>query len=115
MKFETQTALLQGLIDLKEQKSPFLEEAEVRSPVSRYADPARFAREQARIFMRQPIIAAHASELPEPGAYKTVELFGRSLLMTRDADGDIHVFFNVCRHRGTRLVQDECGSKRRFS
>ncbi len=48
MKFETQTALLQDLIDLKEQKSAFLEESEVRSTVGRYADPARFARAGSR-------------------------------------------------------------------
>ena len=43
------------------------------------------------------------------------EIGGRSVLLTRDADRQIHAFLNVCRHRGTRLVDAEAGCAKRFS
>ena len=56
------------------------------------------------LFRPLPLIVGHASELP-PGHVLAHDDYGLPLLLTRDADGRFRAFFNVCRHRGMRLVE----------
>ena len=67
------------------------------------------------IFFRQPFLLAHSSELPEEGSFLKRDCFGIPILLTRDRDGEVHAFYNVCRHRGARLVEAESGCKHRFT
>ncbi|MEM9384205.1 MAG: SRPBCC family protein [Pseudomonadota bacterium] len=85
------------------------------SPVADYTDPQRFQQEQTAIFEASPQILAHSSELVEPNSFLRRELNGRPLLLTRAEDGQARLFLNVCRHRGTRLVDDSEGCRQRFS
>ena len=53
--------------------------------------------------------AAHESELALPGMWKRVNLCGESILIVRGADLNLRALYNVCRHRGVPLVEEERG------
>ncbi len=56
----------------------------------------------------------HVSQIPNPGDFITHDLTGSPLLIVRQDDGSVAARLNVCRHRGTRLENAPCGSKRAF-
>jgi phenylpropionate dioxygenase-like ring-hydroxylating dioxygenase large terminal subunit len=78
-----------------------------RIPTDVYTRQDRFEREQQRLFLQQPLIIGHASQLPEAGDAMVYDWLGLPLLTLRDKHGQIGTFMNVCRHRGMRLVQEE--------
>lgn len=69
-----------------------------------------FEREQERIFARSWVAAGRQEQIASPGDYFLFELAGESLIVTRDAEDRVHAFFNVCRHRGTRLCTEAAGT-----
>ncbi|MGC8641536.1 MAG: aromatic ring-hydroxylating oxygenase subunit alpha [Isosphaeraceae bacterium] len=74
-----------------------------------YTDPETFRSELERFFFGNWIHAGRAEELARPGDYVLRSVGGESVIITRD-DADIcRAFYNVCRHRGTRLCEADHG------
>ncbi|MEO0501659.1 MAG: SRPBCC family protein [Pseudomonadota bacterium] len=72
-----------------------------------YTDPDRFAREEDRLFHKMPVPVAVSALLPDANTAVTHDGFGVPLILVRDRQRQLRVFLNVCRHRGTRLVDSE--------
>ncbi len=67
-----------------------------------YCDPAVFELEQRTIFHAGWMYVCHVDGLPA-GTRRVFDIAGESVIVTRDRDGEIHAFANVCRHRGSEL------------
>src|SRR5215475_5112332 len=78
-------------------------------PQSYFVSPDIFAAERERIFATQWQCVGHQSQLATAGDYWVVSVAGESLIVLRDRAGAVRGFFNVCRHRGTRLCERKTG------
>ena len=72
-------------------------------------------REWDRLWTRTWLIAGVASDIPEPGDYFTFDIGRESFVITRTDSGEIKALYNVCPHRGNRLVHNDFGSVPRFT
>jgi carnitine monooxygenase subunit len=72
-----------------------------------YVDPAQAAAERERIFDRSWQFVCHASDLPAAGTAIRFDCAGRTAVVMRGRDGELHGFRNVCSHRGSRLVDGD--------
>ena len=80
-------------------------------PNAAYTSDEYLALEQRFLFRRSWMLVARVDELPDRGDIKPVIVGGVPLILVRGEDDEIRAFQNVCRHRGTRLVE-ECQSRR---
>ncbi|HEX3745958.1 MAG TPA: aromatic ring-hydroxylating dioxygenase subunit alpha [Bryobacteraceae bacterium] len=72
-------------------------------PAQYYTDPAIFAGELERFYFSRWIGVGRSERIALPGDYYLVELANESVIVTRSHEGELRAFFNVCRHRGTRM------------
>ena len=84
-------------------------------PRSYYLSPATFECEVERVLFREWTFVAHESQLPGPGDFVVDEIAGESIVVVRDGAGEVHAFFNVCRHRGYRFCEELQGHAPRFT
>ena len=54
------------------------------------------------------------AEVPHPGDFKRTVVGERSVILARDTDGTLHVFENVCAHRGMRFCRERHGQRKEF-
>jgi glycine betaine catabolism A len=87
---------------------PLTQAATLPGPL--FTDPDVFNREMARLFRKSWQCVGREDELATPGSFRTVEVAGSGVLLLRNADGELRAFHNVCRHRGTRLVEKAEGT-----
>jgi len=84
-----------------------------RIPYALYTDPAIYAREMERLFYRGHwCYVGLAAEIPNPGDFKRSAIGERSVILTRDRDGMIHVVENRCAHRGVQFCQENFGNRK---
>jgi phenylpropionate dioxygenase-like ring-hydroxylating dioxygenase large terminal subunit len=80
-----------------------------------YHDPEFFAVEARRLIRPAWQIVCHASELAEPGDWRSLDYLGESVIVIRGADDQVRAFANVCRHRGSRLLDGTGGCAKRLT
>jgi Rieske 2Fe-2S family protein len=114
MRKERQREVIERLLAVQARGEPEAHCREGTVAVDHYTSPARLEAERRVLFRELPIIAGRASEIAAPGAFFTHDAAGVPLLVTRDPGGEVRAFFNVCRHRGTRLVSEERGVAKAF-
>ena len=81
-------------------------------PQRYFVSPELFKEEQEKIFANHWILVGHQSELANTGDYLVAAISGESVIVIRDQSGALHAFYNVCRHRGTRLCENNRGHVR---
>jgi Rieske 2Fe-2S family protein len=75
-----------------------------------FVSPEIFAEEQKKIFSAQWVLVGHQNQIAKAGDYFISEIAGENLIVVRDQRSTIRGFYNVCRHRGTRLREDQRGN-----
>lgn len=76
-----------------------------------YTSPAWYALEVERLFRRVWNYVGHASRIPRPGDFFTIDLAGAPVIVVRGDDGEVRAFHNSCRHRGSRIAWGEGNCK----
>ena len=84
-------------------------------PTSDYTCKDRWGIEIKKIFKELPLMLALTIEIPNKGDYKSMEVVGIPVLITRDKDNNVHAFRNVCSHRGAPRTGDEIGNRNKFT
>jgi len=74
-----------------------------------YHDLEFFEAEKKAFLRAAPQVVCHESEIREPGEWRSLEYLGESVIVIRGDDGEVRAFSNVCRHRGSRIVDGHGG------
>jgi glycine betaine catabolism A len=76
-----------------------------------YASATVYDEERERLFFRGWVCVGRAEEIAAPGHYLVRDVVGESVFVVRNRHGELRGFYNVCAHRGTKLLDDEpaCG------
>lgn len=74
-----------------------------------YHDAEFFAAEERAFLRAAPQIVCHEGEIGQAGEWRSIDFLGESVIVMRGDDGAVRAFHNVCRHRGSRLVDGEAG------
>jgi Rieske 2Fe-2S family protein len=81
-------------------------------PASWYLDEGHHRRELERLWFGNWIAVARCDEVRAPGDFRVVDIGDQSILLARNADGELRAFHNTCRHRGSILCTQAQGQLR---
>jgi carnitine monooxygenase subunit len=92
-------------------KAPYVDYGTERPDPRRYYSQAEADLEWQHVWMKTWAFAGLAQDLPEVGDYFRYNLGKESFVVVRTAPGDagIKAYYNVCPHRGNRLVHNDFG------
>jgi phenylpropionate dioxygenase-like ring-hydroxylating dioxygenase large terminal subunit len=83
-------------------------ESPVRAlPASWYTSQAMYEMERRAIFTRRWLFMTHSSRVKKPGDWLRYTVAGYEIIITKDRQGNINAFHNVCRHRAYPVVEKE--------
>ena len=83
-------------------------------PAWTYSDAEFFEAEKERVFAPSWQIVCHESDIPNPGDWHTLDYIGESVVVVRGRDDALRAFTNVCRHRGSRIVDGSNGCAKKL-
>ena len=75
-----------------------------------YTDAEVFQLEMERLWSRTWIYAGHASQIPNPGDFLTLDIAAQPVIVVRHTDNSIRVLLNRCAHKGTKVVYAPSGN-----
>ncbi len=96
------------MVEIQQQKSGYAIDSYF------YKSPITFDRELDSILFKSWIYAGHESQIPEIGDYIQLKLGNDAIILCRDEAGTVQALFNICRHRGSRVCQQQSGSLKTF-
>src|SRR3546814_57814 len=79
-----------------------------------YRDSEFYRVEVERVMRPSWQVVCHLSDVAEPGQWHTLEFLGESIVVVRGKDGAVRAFTNVCRHRGSRIVDGTSGCAKKL-
>lgn len=102
-------------IDFGKSQPPGLEDLsrDLLIPPARYTSAAFLDLERAHLWSRVWLVAGVALDVAQPDAYFAFDFGTESVLVTRDSDGQVRAFHNVCQHRGHTLADPGSGHCKR--
>jgi phenylpropionate dioxygenase-like ring-hydroxylating dioxygenase large terminal subunit len=83
-------------------------------PGRAYHAPEVYELERSRWFGSDWQCVGRAEDAAGPGAYFLAEVDGEPLIVVRGREWELRAFYNVCRHRGTAVVEESSGQAVRF-
>jgi 3-phenylpropionate/trans-cinnamate dioxygenase alpha subunit len=89
-----------------------LEQGKLNSTI--FSDPSIYQDELEKVFGQAWLQVAHDSLLPNHNDFFLSYMGEDPVIVTRDAKGEVHVFLNMCRHRGNRVVRADDGNAKNF-
>lgn len=78
-------------------------------PSHYYVSPDIYRKELDVVFARSWNFACHRNQVQEPGQFVRCYAGEEEIVVTRDKEGKLRAFYNVCRHRAHTLVQQDNG------
>jgi phenylpropionate dioxygenase-like ring-hydroxylating dioxygenase large terminal subunit len=99
--------------DSLEAKQPYVDNGVARFEKDRYFSHDFMVLERDKLWSKTWLIAGAVSDIPNVGDYFLFDIGDESIIVTRNDEG-ISAFYNVCSHRGNRLLQQERGNRKVF-
>jgi len=98
------------MLDYVENRTTHQADGIMRVPAASYTDPEQWQREIDLVFRKVPLALAFTCEMPNPGDYKAMEAVGLPVLISRDKNGTVRAFLNVCSHRAAPVANQGHGN-----
>jgi phenylpropionate dioxygenase-like ring-hydroxylating dioxygenase large terminal subunit len=95
--------------------APPIDNGSARPDPSRYYDPAFAKAEWDGVFTKAWLLAGPSADVREAGDWMKFDIGAESFIVVRGEDGGLKAHYNVCPHRGSRLVMGDVGSQSGFS
>lgn len=79
-----------------------------------YVSPDIYRLECRHLFSNCWLYVGHDSQVPKKGDYYTTQLADQPVIMVRHTDDQVHVLYNRCPHKGTKIAIDRTGNTGKF-